>query len=168
MLAGDNAVPFDRAAEIEKDANLKITRQPAPSVFGIVFNQSKAPFNDLKVRQAINFAVNKEKLVTLVLDGNGKPASSPLTSAFPQFDPSTEMKYRFDPAKAKELLASANLSSGFSFQMIIFDAPFFKRVAEVVQEDLTAIGVKMSVEILPVGDALALAGKGGQDAIGID
>lgn len=167
LLAGDNAVPFDRAGEIEADTSLRITRQQAPSVFGIIFNQSKPPFDKLEARQAVNLAIDKEKIVALVLDGNGKPASSPLTSVFPQYNPATESKYPFDQAKAKELLSSAGLGDGFEFELIIFDAPIFKRVAEVVQADLAAVGIKMSVQILPVGDALALAGKGENTAVAL-
>lgn len=167
LLAGDNAVPFDRAREIEADSSLRISRQQAPSVFGIIFNQSKPPFDKLEARQAINLAIDKEKIVILVLDGNGKPAASPLTSVFPQYNPATEAKYPFDQEKAKELLASVGLGDGFEFELIIFDAPIFKRVAEVVQADLAAIGVTMTIQVLPVGDALALAGKGESTAVAL-
>lgn len=70
-------------------------------------NTSIAPTNELAVRQAINFAVDKQAIVDTVYFGMTEPAYGPLSNSFPEYDPSLEAMYPFDPERAEQLLTDA-------------------------------------------------------------
>lgn len=70
-------------------------------------NTRMSPTNDLRVRQAINHAIDKQAIVDVVYFGLVEPAYGPLSAAFPEYDPSLEGMYPFDPERAAQLLDEA-------------------------------------------------------------
>lgn len=75
-------------------------------------NTSIAPTNELAVRQAINYAVDKQAIVDTVYFGMTEPAYGPLSNSFPEYDPSLEEMYPFDPERAEQLLTDAGWVDG--------------------------------------------------------
>ncbi|MBE6990503.1 MAG: ABC transporter substrate-binding protein [Ruminococcaceae bacterium] len=119
-------------------------------VQALYLNNSVKPFDDVRVRQALCYGVDKQGIIDLAFDGYGTPLG---TSMFPSFakyyDDSLTDYYTYDVAKAKELLAQAGYPDGFEMTITVprnyephMDA------AEVIVEQLKAIGVKAT--ILPV------------------
>ena len=101
------------------------------------------PTDDLKVRQAIAHAIDKEAIIAKLQAG--KVIDSLLAPGFPMMDPNFKSKYEYDPAKAKKLIAEskyANQPDKLKIQVWSFD----KSVLDLIQADLTAIG--MQVEVL--------------------
>ena len=112
-------VPYSMAEVVQKDKNLSLAESESVYTFWVAMNTQKKPFSDVRVRQAMNYAINKEAIIKAVLRGHGKPADSPLA---PQVWGYTPVKtYPYDPAKAKALLAEAGYPNGLQ------DAPARRR-----------------------------------------
>ena len=76
-ISGTDAVPVDKLRQIEATPGYKIYSRPAVGVFFAMMNQKMAPLDDARVRQAINYAVNRDKIIALVLDGQGPARLQP-------------------------------------------------------------------------------------------
>lgn len=114
--------------------------------------------DDLRVRQAINHAINKEAIVSLVLDGNGAPATNMLASAFGDYKADVT-QYPYDVEKAKALMAEAGFADGFETTYLNITSPVYQRAAEVIQ-NLAAINIKINIESYPVAEWVP-KGQGG-------
>ncbi|TKA95003.1 ABC transporter substrate-binding protein [Cereibacter changlensis] len=116
----------------------------------VQLNTTKKPFDDERVRQALNLAVDKEALVQGVLYGAGKPAASAMpvmAYADPDLAP-----YAYDPARAKELLAEAGYAGGFEAQLVVDSGAATSRNAAIaLQAMLQQVGVKLKVQMLEGG-----------------
>jgi peptide/nickel transport system substrate-binding protein len=110
------------------------------------FNVSAAPFDNKKVREAANLAVNKEAIVKNVLGGRGIVMAGPFTPAWLGYDPSVK-PWAYDPAKAKALLAEAGFPNGFDTTWSISSGVFLKdtEIAEAVAGQLRAVGIRAKI-----------------------
>jgi peptide/nickel transport system substrate-binding protein len=110
------------------------------------FNLSQPPFDNRKVREAVNLAVNREAIVRNVLGGRGVVLAGPLTSAWLGFDPSVK-PYPYDPARAKQLLAEAGHPQGFETTWAISSGVFLKdtEIAEAVAGQLRQVGIRVKL-----------------------
>jgi peptide/nickel transport system substrate-binding protein len=160
VVAGTDAVPTDRIRSLQQEPGIEVYTRPAVGVYYAYLNQAIEPLNDLRVRQAINHAVDKDAIVQLVLDGQGEPATSALASAFGDYNPDL-VQYPYDPDRAAELMAEAGLEGGFDLTYLNIASPVYQRVAEVIQENLAAININLSVESYPVGE-LVPRGQSGE------
>jgi peptide/nickel transport system substrate-binding protein len=113
-----------------------------------IINATKKPFDDVRVRQAINYAVDRESILKNVLEGRGELLRGPFSSGWPGFDPSLPM-YPYDVAKARQLLAEAGYPNGFQTELTTSDGIWLKdrEVAEAIASYLDAVGIK--VQIVP-------------------
>jgi ABC-type transport system substrate-binding protein len=125
------------------------------STLGITFILTNLPeshpLNDIKARQALNYAVNKDQYTQTLFKGMTKPASQPTTSG--AFGFNTELKpYPYKPDYAKQLLAEAGYPDGFSFtaQVTITGGASLASVYQQVASDLKLVGVDMELRIIPV------------------
>ncbi len=121
------------------------------SVAGISFVTSrKLPFNDVRVRQAMNMAVNREAIVEILLHGATVTADQPAGRYVLGHDPDVP-PYPYDPAKARALLASAGHPDGFSFTVETAGVgAAASAVYQQVAADLKKIGVTMEIRTVPV------------------
>jgi peptide/nickel transport system substrate-binding protein len=112
---------------------------------------SQPALKDARVRRALNYAVNRQAIVDVILAGQTKIASQFAASILLGHDPETE-PYPYDPAKAKALLAEAGYPNGFSFSLETIvgvgmgDAVVFQQIAA----DLAQIGVTMRIDPIPM------------------
>lgn len=142
-------IPPAELPRILADPKLKAQIRTANTVINgrLVMHLKTKPFDDIRVRQAIAMAVDKagmaKKLAGMLVTLEGFYVPS-----MPQFDPNFKSKYQYDPAKAKQLLADAGFPDGIK-GLQMFSTPDVKSMAELVQEDLRAIGVEAE---LIVGD----------------
>lgn len=165
MISGTGSVPDDQVKSLEKASGIEVVQQPAVGVYYANLNTQKAPLTDVRVRQALNYAVDKNALVQLAIGGQGKPAKSIVGSAYgPYFDP-TVPAYEYDPEKAKSLMAAAGQSGGFDMTYLVIQGDEFERAAQVIQEDLSKINVKMTIKALPVGEVAATADRQKPEAV---
>jgi len=159
IVAGTDAVPTDKINSLSNEDGIVVVTRPAVGVYYANLNMTVPPFDDLRVRQAVNYAVDKDAIVQLVLDGNGAPATNMLASAFGAYTPDV-VQYPYDPDKAKALLAEAGLEGGFETTYLNIASPVYQRVAEVIQENLAALNITVNLESYPVAEEIA-KGQGG-------
>jgi len=124
----------------------------------ITLNTTEAPFDNKLVRQAVNMAINKEKVVRIV-NGRGVVANQPLPPAMPAYDTAFE-GYPYDPARAKELLAEAGYADGFETELYAMNTDPNPRIAQSFQQDLAAIGIKAEIKALAQATVIDAGGQG--------
>ena len=159
VVAGTDAVPTDKIGSLSNEPGLTVYTRPAVGVYYAYFNQAIEPLNDVRVRQAIHHAVDRDAIVQLVLDGNGEPATSALASAFGDYNPDIP-QYPYDPERAAALLAEAGYADGFDLTYLNIASPVYQRVAEVILENLAAVNINLSVESYPVGELIPKGDSG--------
>jgi peptide/nickel transport system substrate-binding protein/oligopeptide transport system substrate-binding protein len=126
----------------------------------VTLNTRVKPFDNLKVRQAVNMAVNKERIVRL-LNGRATPANQVLPPLMPGYD-KDNAGYAYDVDKAKALLAEAGLPEGFETVLYATNTDPQPRIAQAIQQDLAAIGVKAEIRTLAQGNVIAAGGTEGE------
>lgn len=117
-IDGTEFIPYARVKELQGDSNLRMELWPSTRVryltffCGPTFKDGKPnPLSNVKVRQALNYAVNKDAIIAITTLGLGKPMKSFMSSTTPLF--SGQDLYKYDAAKAKALLAEAGFPNGF-------------------------------------------------------
>ncbi len=106
-------VPADFVSQLEQNAKITLLKQVGAHVWYLGMNNQKKPFDDKRVRQALNYAVNKDAIVKDVLKGTGAASRGPVLPGTWGADPALKA-YPYDPERAKKLLAEAGYPSGFS------------------------------------------------------
>lgn len=123
----------------------------------VTMNVKIKPFDNVKVRQAVNMAINKDRIVRII-NGRAVPANQPLPPSMPGY--AKDYKgYPFDAAKAKELLAEAGLADGFETELFVANTDPQPRIAQAIQQDLAAIGIKASIKSLAQANVIAAGGE---------
>ncbi|HLW47961.1 MAG TPA: ABC transporter substrate-binding protein [bacterium] len=140
------------------------------------FNVTKEPFSDIRLRRAMNYAINKDVLVKVVLEGLGEPAYGPLPPSIWGYWPGiVDYAPHYDPAKAKQLFAEAGFTPGpdgtlqkagrpLAFTLYTTPADTGVRTAQLVQANLRGFGVRMDIQTYEFGTILEKFKKGDQQA----
>jgi peptide/nickel transport system substrate-binding protein/oligopeptide transport system substrate-binding protein len=126
----------------------------------VTLNTKMKPFDNVKVRQALNMAINKER-ITRILNGRATPANQPLPPLMPGYDKGFK-GYAYDVAKAKALLAEAGFPKGFETVLYSTNTDPQPRIAQAIQQDLAAVGVKAEVRALAQANVIAAGGTEGE------
>ena len=144
----DIHVPVEQVPVLKEDPNLQILELQTPRTTTLHMNLKKAPFNDVKVRQAINYALDKQAIVDATLEGIGAPATGPIAPSEGWFN--TELKgYNYDPEKAKALLAEAGIAEG-SLTVSLWTYPTRANLpptAVAIQKMLGDVGINVDIRI---------------------
>jgi peptide/nickel transport system substrate-binding protein len=143
------AVPSPDSVASLEDAGYTVQMSAPPHVWFLAFNMSDPIFADVRVRQAFNYAINREGMATDLLRGTVNPAYSVLPPANSAYETSEET-YGYDPEKAKQLLAEAGYPNGFETTLMtsvdgsgqIVPVP----MAEYIQQDLAKVGVTVNLD----------------------
>lgn len=120
------------------------------SIRYIGFNNMKPPFDDKRVRQAANYAINREDMIKFVLFESGEPARGPIPTALPDFNPDMP-RYGYDPAKARALLAEAGYPNGVDVVMWTTEQGEYKDVAEAILGNLYEVGIRVQLKVFDSG-----------------
>ncbi|MBF9002367.1 ABC transporter substrate-binding protein [Vibrio nitrifigilis] len=143
-----NPVPPQFARLLQNNPNVSLNRSPGSAVFWVALDTKMKPLNDIRVRQALNFATNRDTLVKAVSFGYAKPANSPLASIAPGYD--TKLNdYPYNIEKAKTLLKEAGYPNGFSMSIAVQGPD--ARTAQVLQAMWKKIGVQLDVKQMESG-----------------
>ncbi len=128
----------------------QVVRYPELTTFGFRFNVAMSPFDNVKVRQAINCAIDRNAFIDKVRGGVGKPATSWIPPGMPGYDPNLGSQYKFDPAKAKQLLAEAGYADVSKLPPIKFqysDSAGNKTIAQFLQAQMKEnLGIDITLE----------------------
>ncbi|MHA7580089.1 ABC transporter substrate-binding protein [Paenibacillus vandeheii] len=142
----------DDLSILEGNSELQKIERPPFNVSYIGFNFKKKPFDNVKVRQALNHAVNKQGIIDAFFAGQAQPAVNPMPPTLWGYNDSIE-DYAYDLEKAKALLAEAGYPDGLpdpvTFYAMPVSRPYMpdgKKVAEAIQADFEKIGVTVNIE----------------------
>lgn len=145
----------DAFKSLAQDANLKVVPFTGANVYHITFNVQSAPLNDVRVRQAIAYAIDRESIIRDLLSGQAQLAHSVLPEGSWAFN--AGQKYSYDPAKAKKLLDEAGFRDPdgdgpkmrFSKEIVFkiaSNSVNIRNYAGVIQNSLKQVGVPVSIE----------------------
>lgn len=112
----------------------------------IAMNTEKEPYNNVKFRQAINYAMDRESMVAAIQEGQGEANSNLLTPDRQGYS-DKQTQYSYDPDKAKALLKEAGVAEGTDLGTM-YVAEQYKTLAEMVESNLKAVGLTVKIEIL--------------------
>ena len=152
FLTGELDVVTDVAPDMVADVQARggrLRETPVPGAMAIVFNTVKdARFQDPRVRQALNYAVNKQAIIDVLFDGYATPVSQPAPRIALGHNPDLA-PYRFDPERARALLAEAGYPDGLSFTLEASgEASDALQAYQQIAADLAHVGVDMRIELL--------------------
>jgi peptide/nickel transport system substrate-binding protein len=143
---GTDAVPFSQVEQLKTDSVADLTLWPSTQTYYIFVNHQVAPFDDLNVRLALNYAIDRQALVDAVLYGNGQVATSFMPPASPCWDPNLE-GYPYDLEKAKQLIADSKYPDGHTGAAI--EVPSGRVIgrdqATILQSMWSKIGINVDV-----------------------
>ena len=154
-------MPYPNPADLkqmEADPNINLMSQEGLNVGYLAFNTQKKPFTDPRVRQALSLATDKSAIIDAVFQGAGKVAKNPIPPTMWSYNKNV-VDYPYDPVKAKKLLAEAGYPDGFSTNIWAMPVqrpynPNARRMAEIMQEDWSKIGVKAEIVSYEWGEYL--------------
>jgi peptide/nickel transport system substrate-binding protein len=159
-------------AKLRQDPNVTLAEATLNSLVYLGFNCKKAPFDDVKVRQALSHAINKSEVIQTALGGAGAVAFAPLAATLPGFDPALkDGELGYNPAKAKSLLSEAGYTQaadgtwskdGTKLRATLLTstrAPN-EALATILQSQLKAIGVPVEIKQLDANATMDAMGKG--------
>jgi ABC-type transport system substrate-binding protein len=124
----------------------------------ITLNVTIPPFDNVAVRQAVNMAINKDRIVQII-NGRAVPANQPLPPSMPGY---TEgyAGYSYDPEAAKAILAEAGFADGFETDLYVMNTDPNPRIAQAIQQDLAAIGITANIQSLAQANVIEAGGAG--------
>jgi peptide/nickel transport system substrate-binding protein len=153
LLTGDvdvaRGVPPSLVRKIDENPRTRVAKVPSALNIHVTLDTLKeGPLRDRRVRQAINYGVDKETIIKSVLEGNGSPLGGPLTPVMFGYDPEVK-PYAYDPERAKRLLAEAGFAQGLSLTLNSPSGRYLKdkEVAEAIGGQLQKVGVQAQVTV---------------------
>ena len=153
-LDGAEFIPLARVAELKKDDKLNMQLFPSTEVDNVIMNNrpklkdgSDNPLSNQKVRQALNYATDKNAIIQLVTFGLAKPSRSFMSSATPLY--AAQHGYVYNLEKAKSLLKQAGFAGGFETSVMITAGNADQTaIASALQQMWSQLGVKLKIEQL--------------------
>jgi peptide/nickel transport system substrate-binding protein len=141
----------DQKAEIERDANVSVVTRPSFNVGYLALNPSYKPFSDVRVRQAIAHAINKQAIVQAFWKGSAQSDAHFVPPSLSWAQAPNLQDYEFNPQKAKDLLNQAGYPQGFDLDLwyMPVSRPYFptpKPIAEAFAADLSAVGIRVNLK----------------------
>jgi oligopeptide transport system substrate-binding protein len=157
-LAGDG-IPPAKFTEVMNDPAMKdlVTIADQLHTGYLDINVNIKPFDNVAVRQAVNMAIDKARIVQLI-NNRAVPANQPLPPAMPGYDTSYT-GYAYDVEGAKAKLKEAGLEGGFETDLYVLNTDPQPSIAQSMQQDLAAIGIKANIKSLDMGTVIAAGGK---------
>ncbi len=141
-------IPHVRIEELKRNSKLVIKTIPAPRIFHVTIDVRKPPFDNVKVRQALNHAVDVNAILKSLYFGYGTRLATVVDKGALGYDPSVR-PYPFDPNKAKALLAEAGFPNGFETELDSFTGSIadHNKPAEAIVGYLQKAGVKVKQNV---------------------
>ncbi len=143
---------------VEGNPDTILLSQPSSSIEYIGMNTSKEKFSDVRVRQAINMAIDQQSFIDAIIEGRGVPANSYINAMIPGYTEESK-GYDYNVEEAKKLMAEAGYADGFDCSIIV-NGSTRTRSAEMVQAQLAEIGINVTVDTYEWGAMLEMLSKG--------
>lgn len=142
-------MPTEQVSEVEGEEGISIEKTDSTIVRYVTLNTMKKPYDDVKVRQAINYAINKEAYIKVVKSGLGAKLDSTMSSKTQYY--SQQTGYDYDVEKAKQLLAEAGYPDGFEAEIWGENESETIKGMQFIQQQLALVGIKLEVKSMEGG-----------------
>ncbi|MET3504272.1 ABC transporter substrate-binding protein [Halalkalibacter oceani] len=153
QLAGGemSKIPYQALRTFKDDDQFKVESKPGTMSYFLVMNNGREPLQDVKVRQALNFAIDKESLANELLDKNGNAAKGLFAETVPFVNEQNSPGYAYDLDKAKELLREAGYGEDdnqLKLKLVLQteEFPEWKQIAEMIQSDFNQAGIEVTLD----------------------
>ncbi|MDD4438029.1 MAG: ABC transporter substrate-binding protein [Tissierellia bacterium] len=158
-------VPASFLQRVDDIDGVKVMRRDATKLGYLAYACDKEPFTDIRVRQAINHAINKDDIITYVFRGYGEPAYGYLPPALKSeyYADSKKDGYEYDVEKAKQLLNEAGYKDGLSLTLSVENSTEYSRLAEVLQDQLKQVGINVVIQPYDSSSYTAMLKEGQQE-----
>lgn len=158
-------VPPLQVDKLKNNPEINIFTEQSTRLGYLAYACDKKPFDNVLVRRAINHAVDRDTIVKYIFNGHATPAYGYLPPALKDeyLAESEKLGYKYDPAKAKALLAEAGFSKGFETTLSAENDSTSKRLAEVLQAQLADVGIKAKIQLYDSASYVAMLKAGQQD-----
>ena len=160
-------VPPDNIDQVRGNPDAVFVDQPGPHVWWVTLNTKKPPFDNPLVRQAVNYAVNKDALTGDILKGTGTPAVGPIPPAIQWAYTDQVTQYAYDPDRARALLQQSGVLMPLNLTLWVTESGSGmqspKTMGTAIQADLAAVGVNAQIQTFEWGAYLTKYGSGLDD-----
>jgi dipeptide transport system substrate-binding protein len=154
-----HVMPYPNPADLDamrRTPGIQVLEQPGLNIGYLAYNTTKKPFDDVRVRKALNMAINKKAIIDAVYLSTGIAAKNPIPPSMWSYNDDIADD-PFDPAAAKKLLSEAGYPDGFATDLWAMPVqrpynPNARRIAELMQADLAKIGVKAEIRSFEWGE----------------
>jgi peptide/nickel transport system substrate-binding protein len=136
--------------QLQNRSNIRLDEGPPSRWYGLQWQVDRAPFNNPALRQAIAHAIDRKRIVDILMAGKATIAESLTPPGLWWFDPKLK-SYPYDPAKAKELLAQANLPN-LTLSLSNPQITLLQQINQLVQEQLRAVGITVKLDPIAQSD----------------
>jgi peptide/nickel transport system substrate-binding protein/glutathione transport system substrate-binding protein len=158
VVAGeaDIAINMQAPQKVIADRSPGVVGIAAPSLvlYGAFLNYSKPPLDDVRVRQALNYAINREEINKIAAAGLGQVSSAILPKEHWACDPATQNYYTYDPEKAKKLLAEAGHPNGLDIESYGWADQLAMQRQEIIVSQLAKVGIHVKLTALAPQQAM--------------
>lgn len=160
--AGGANVPLESLPILESDPNITVHKTLSTQSFFLIFKYDQAPFNDVRIRQAVGYAINKASIVDDLFDGVGQAAQGLFPPTVAYVTEENSPSYPYDPEQARAMLAQAGWEDRdgdglveqegapleISLVLQVEEYPTWKPICEIIQSDLAEIGMHVNLMLL--------------------
>jgi peptide/nickel transport system substrate-binding protein len=159
VLAGLQSGSLDLASSTgsqiaaAKRAGLNVVQFPSLGATSIEINEAIKPFDNHKLIEAINYAIDRNALIQTQNGGIGEPTFQPFPKGYPGYSEEAATLYAYDPGKAKQFVKEAGYPNGLTIPITYFDLPPYDALTEQLQAQLAAVGIKSKLQTLPLAQA---------------
>jgi peptide/nickel transport system substrate-binding protein len=156
LKAGDiDVIAYDVSPEnallLEKDPKFKVLNGYTTTKVILAINHSRKPFDDLRVRRAIAYAIDRNSLIQGAMSGYGIPIGSHMDPGNPYYIDLTSV-YPYDPQKAKQLLKESGYGDGLEAVIKVPERyAYARRTGEILADMLSQVGIKLKIELIEWG-----------------
>ena len=147
-------IPYEQAGLLKSNPKVDLIDSPSIIERYVSLNMNQKPFDNLKVREALNYAINKDALTKVAFSGYAVPADGVVPQGV-EFAVK-QGPWPYDPAKARELLKEAGYPNGF--ETVLWSAYTYStavKVIQFVQQQLAQVGIKAQVQALEAGQRVS-------------
>jgi peptide/nickel transport system substrate-binding protein/oligopeptide transport system substrate-binding protein len=154
-----DGIPPAKFLEVMNDPEQKklVVAAPQLETSYLTMKTTMKPLDDVRVRKAINMAINKDRIVKII-NGRADVATQVLPPGMPGYDKDYK-GYPYDPDGAKKLLAEAKYDSSQSLDLLVYNTDPNPRIAQAIQQDLAAVGINVNIKSLDQSVVIAAGGE---------
>ncbi len=142
-------VPEIHIKQLEENEDVTVNQEQATKLGYLAYTTDKEPFDDVRIRKALNHALNKEEIIQFVFKGNAEVAHGYLPPALSDeyLEESKDLSYEYNPEKTKELLSNAGYPNGLELTLSASNESKSSKLAEIIQNQLKDVNIDAKIQL---------------------